>query len=87
MAYAATNPPVLTSQAIAGKGVWHYASTDDVATVTGTDYFTNGSALGMKVGDLVMIYDTDGGDGGVAFVTAVTAGGAATAAESQAVTT
>ena len=86
MAYSASAPPVLVSQPIAGKKVWYYSSTDDVATVTGSDYFSNGDALGMKVGDFVMIYDTDGGDGGVAFVTAVTAGGAATAAESQAVT-
>ena len=86
MAYAATNPPVLTSQGIAGPKVWIYSSTDDVSTVTGASYFTNGDDLGMSVGDAVWIYDTDGGDGGVAFVTAVTAGGAATVAESQAVT-
>lgn len=88
MTYAATNPPALVSQRVGGGGaVWSYSSTDDVATVTGSDYFSNGDALGMQVGDLVNIFDTDGGDGGVAFVTAVTAGGAATAAESQAVTT
>ena len=85
MAYAATNPPTLWSQGI-GNGLWHYSSADTVATVTGSDYFANGDALGMKVGDFVMIYDSNVGDGGVAFVTAVTAGGAATAAESQAVT-
>ncbi len=89
MAYSTSNPPALQAgqNQGSGNGVWHYNSTDDVATVTAADYFSNGSALGMKVGDAVWIFDSATGDGGVAFVTVVTAGGAATAAESQAVTT
>jgi len=63
-----------------------YTSTDDVATVTAADYFSNGDDLGMNVGDFVVIFDSSAPDGGVAFVTAVTSGGAATALESQAVT-
>ncbi len=87
MAYSTSNPPTMLAQATAGGAHWHYNSADDVATVTAADYFSNGAALGMKVGDFITIYDSATGDGGVAFVTAVTAGGAATAAESQAVTT
>lgn len=86
MAYSTSNPPTLQKQAIAGPKTWAYSSADSVATVTGAGYFSNGDALGMAVGDFVHIFDTATGDGGVAFVTAVTAGGAATAAESQAVT-
>lgn len=87
MAYSASSPPVCVAQAIAGPSTWHYSSADALATVIAADYFSNGDALGMVVGDFVHIYDTGTGDGGVAFVTAVTAGGAASAAEYQAVTT
>ena len=86
MAYATTNPPTMTAQSIAGPSTWSYTSADTVATVTAANYFSNGDDLGMKVGDFVHIFDSNTGDGGVAFVTAVTAGGAATAAESAAVT-
>lgn len=87
MAYSTSNPPVLLASGMNGPKIWHYSSTDDVATVTAADYFSNGDALGMKAGDFVIIYDSDAPDGGVAFVTSVTAGGAASALESQAVTT
>jgi hypothetical protein len=70
-----------------GQQEWSYKSADSVATVIAADYFSDGSARGMRVGDFVKIYDTNVGDGAVAFVTAVTAGGAASAAEYQAVTT
>lgn len=86
MAYVTTNPPVCMVNH-PNNSIWHYSSTDNVATVTAADYFSNGDALGMKVGDLVIIYDSDAPDGGIAFVTSVTAGGAASALESQAVTT
>lgn len=88
MAYEATNPPqVLVPSIGGGMAIWGYKDADSVATIIASDYFANGSALGMKVGDCVLIYDTNVGDGAIAFVTAVTAGGAASAAEYQAVTT
>lgn len=61
MTYATTNPPALVSQSIGGAGpnVWTYRSTDDAATVDGANYFTNGGALGLKVGDLMYVTDTD----------------------------
>ena len=86
MAYVPANLS-LESQAIAGPKTWAYFSADAVASVIGGDYFSDGDAKGMAVGDFVKIYDTNTGDGAVAFVTAVTAGGAASAAEYQAVTT
>lgn len=60
MAYAATNPPQLVSTGIAGKGnIWEYRSTDAAATVDADGYITDGEALGMAVGDLVLVHDTD----------------------------
>ena len=41
-----------------GGNMWGYRSTDLVATVCGSSYFTNGMQLGMRLGDLVYIIDT-----------------------------
>lgn len=62
MAYSTSNPPSLMgSPRIGGTGlqVWDYRSTDDAATVDGAGYFSNGADLGMRVGDLVYVTDTD----------------------------
>lgn len=79
MAYATTNPPHVLVPSLGGKGpaVWGYESADARATVNGADYFTDGDALGMKVGDVVLVYDTGTPLTSVHFVAAVTAGGAA----------
>ena len=79
MAYATSNPPVLIGQPIAGKSIWGYTSTDAAAVVAGAGYFTNGHALGMKVGDVVFSTESDNSyAGSTHIVTAVTVGGAAT---------
>jgi len=60
-----------------GGAIWYYSDGDVDSDVDATDYFSDGHALGMKVGDILFHYDT----AGVAtffFVSAVTAGGAAT---------
>lgn len=82
MAYAVTNPPVLVSQAIGtAPGLWIYSSTDIHTDVDATDYFTDGSALGMRVNDVVIVVKTSATIGAtIHVVTAVTAGGAATIA-------
>jgi hypothetical protein len=83
MAYSTSLPPAATSAAIEGRATfWSYRSVDDAATVRGAGYFTNGSDLGMRVGDFVFHNDTDAGTvtGSASVVTAVTAGGAATVA-------
>jgi hypothetical protein len=36
-----------------------YRSTDVATDVDATGYFTNGKALGMRVGDVVIVCDTD----------------------------
>ncbi len=88
MSYSTSSPAQLLVPSMGGgMAIWGYTSADSVATVIAADYFSNGDALGMKVGDCVLIFDTNVGDGAIAYVTAVTAGGAASAAEYQAVTT
>lgn len=79
MAYATTNPPQVAVPSVGGQGpaIWTYTSADARATVNGADYFTNGDDLGMKVGDLVIVYDSATPLTSVHFVSAVTAGGAA----------
>lgn len=81
MAYATTNPPKMIAKMIGGGGVWEYRSTDVHTDVDAADYFSNGAALGMRVGDIVMVSKTSATIGTtVHYVTAVTAGGAATIA-------
>jgi hypothetical protein len=60
MTYSVSNPPAMVAQRIGdGPAFWAYKSADAVGDVDGTDYFTNGAALGMRVGDLVWVYDTN----------------------------
>ena len=61
MAYSTSNPPKLLVQSLSGSGpsIWSYASTDAAATVDDANYITNGGSLGMAVGDLVFVIDTD----------------------------
>jgi len=60
MAYSTSNPPILISTGLAGTGqIWKYDSTDAAAVVDTDGYFSNGQLLGMKVGDLVIVRDTD----------------------------
>jgi hypothetical protein len=81
MAYSASNPPaVMGAGPLTGAGNWwSYRSTDVATDVDASGYFTNGDALGMKVGDIVVVEDTDTATTVTLHrVTAVTAGGAAT---------
>jgi hypothetical protein len=61
MTYATSNPPKLLVHSIGGTGpqIWSYASTDTASTVDDANYITNGGSLGMKVGDVVFVVDTD----------------------------
>lgn len=61
MAYSTDNPPRCRSDSFAGPGnAWYYTSADAAAVVDTTGYITNGGKLGMKVGDLVQVYNTVG---------------------------
>ena len=59
MAYSTSNPPALVTQGIGNQGLatWHYTDDDATADVDGDGYITDGVALGMKVGDVVVHED------------------------------
>jgi hypothetical protein len=61
MSYSTSTPPKLLagSMASTGPSLWTYESTDAAATVDAANYFTNAAQLGMKVGDLILVTDTD----------------------------
>jgi hypothetical protein len=80
MAYATTNPPQLLMGAFtAGNGnypgIWTYASADAASVVRVTGYFSNADDLGMTVGDLILVQDTDTQLTTMHVVLSVTAGG------------
>lgn len=76
MSYATTNPPIkITSGLGSAKSLWFYSSTDDDSTVIAATYITNALALGMKVGDAMLIWDSTTPKGSLAFVTVVAAAG------------
>jgi lipid-binding SYLF domain-containing protein len=70
----------MLTQRIGGGGValWAYKSSDAVTSVVGSSYFSNGAALGMKVGDVVMVLNTSSSLSSLTNVSAVTAGAGAT---------
>ena len=52
MAYSTTNPPGIIAPCVGAAGsLWHYQSVDSIGTVAAVGYFTNGFALGMRLGD------------------------------------
>jgi hypothetical protein len=80
MGYATSNPPSKVTNALgSGKNIWIYSSTDDDATTNGASYYSNGVALGMKVGDMVYVWDSTTPKGSVCYVASVTSTAATTA--------
>lgn len=61
MAYSTNTPPALVAQPIGGGvgKVWVYRSTDANTVVDAANYITNGGSLGMSIGDVVYVHDTD----------------------------
>jgi len=61
MAYATSLPPKLVVQGIGGSGVsiWTYSSTDTASAVDAANYITDGGSLGLAVGDVIFVTDTD----------------------------
>jgi hypothetical protein len=58
--YSTSTPPVLISQAVGGGyATWRYNSVDNATTVDVPGYFTNAKELGIAVGDLIIVTDTD----------------------------
>lgn len=58
MAYSTANPPARIAGTMDGKSVWLYSSTDVDSAVNASNYFSDGVALGMRVGDVVLVSDT-----------------------------
>lgn len=81
MAYTANNLNKVSASIGAGPELWIYTSVDVHTDVDAADYFTDGDARGMKVGDVVIVVKSTATVGAtVHSVSAVTAGGAATIA-------
>lgn len=81
MAYGTSGLRLLQNGMGSAPSLWTYVSTDIHTTVAGASYFTDGSARGMKVGDIVLVSKSDATIGTtIHYVTTVTAGGAATVA-------
>lgn len=60
MAYSTSSPPALIAGTIGGTyRLWLYKNTDAVSAVRVAGYITNGGALGMKAGDLLLYVKTD----------------------------
>lgn len=61
MAYSTSNPPSLRSPSVSGGGIqiWDYASTDPATDVDAPGYFSNFGELGGRVGDQIIVTDTD----------------------------
>lgn len=61
MAYSPSNPPALigTGTIIGRTQLWSYRSTDDATAVRAANYISNAMQLGMRVGDIVIVTDTD----------------------------
>ncbi len=79
MAYSTTNPPVVVASGIGtAMAIWTYTDGDEDSDINVSNYFSNGDDLGMKLGDMLLHNDTATPKGSVHYVSAVTAGGAAT---------
>jgi len=70
----------MISQRFGGNGpaLWSYKSTDAVATVAGSSYFTNGYALGMQQGDFVLVWNSGSTLGSFGYINNVTTSAGAT---------
>lgn len=85
MAYSTSTPPRLVTQGITGGKLWYYESADAIADVNTAGYFSNGAALGMEVGDTVIIRDTATPTTSLCTVINVTAGGQADVSDGTAI--
>lgn len=75
MAYSTSSPPIRIVGGIDGISLWLYQSADAAATVKAANYITNAKDLGMKVGDAVIILDTNTPLSTLAIVSAVASTG------------
>jgi hypothetical protein len=85
MAYSTSNPPQLIVPSIGGKpAVWAYTSTNVSTDTLASGFFANGSDLGMKRADIVLVIGSTSGIPYLTGVSSVTASSAATVVASTA---
>lgn len=79
MAYVTSNPPqrVSTGSIGGGPSLWIYLDADPHTDVDAANYFSNGDDLGLKVGDAMIVNDSNTPTSTIHYVSTVTAGGAA----------
>lgn len=81
MAYGTAGLRLLQQGIGSAPSLWTYVSADVHTDVDAADYFSDGSARGLKVGDVILVSKSSATIGTtVHYVTTVTAGGAATIA-------
>ncbi len=75
MGYATEGLKLLAPGIGDGPSVWTYVSTDTaIGTVDQAEYFTDGAARGLKVGDCMLVAESDGTVGySIHYVSVVTA--------------
>jgi hypothetical protein len=61
MAYSNTGLKLVQSGTSGGPNMFVYSSTDVHTDVDASGYFSDGVTFGMKVGDVVIVQDTDTG--------------------------
>lgn len=91
MAYATNELTVMNGGLLeSNQNLWLYRNTagDSEITVKGAGYISDGSNKGMKVGDVVFVFNVGGTASSTAILnaSAVTAGGAATVAAGVVIT-
>jgi hypothetical protein len=85
MAYSTSNPPTLLVPSIGAKpAVWAYRSTNTSTETLAAGFFSNGAALGLKAGDIVVSINSTSGVPYITGVSSVTASSAATVVASTA---
>jgi hypothetical protein len=79
MTYAGEDLQLLTSNIGNKPNIWSYKSADVDSAVNAADYFSDGVTRGMKVGDMVWVYDTTTPKGSCHYVSTVSGNAATTA--------
>jgi len=82
MSYSTSNPPHVIAPRMGdgGTALWGFRSTEGTTLISSVSgYFSNGKSLGMKVGDVVFVTESDNSYAlSVGSVTAISTAGAAT---------
>ena len=88
MAYATDNPPRLLVPSLDGStpAVWHYLSANSFSQVAAADFFSDATNLGLKVGDGIVVVESDNAYSTALFSVSAITDGAATVTRGQQLT-